>query len=47
MKMCFCLSTEQEMNFLVPTDSVNDNEVEVWIYFKRCSNILKYSFKTL
>lgn len=47
IKMWFCLFTEQEMNLLVPTDSVNDNEVEAWIYFKRCSNILKYSFKTL
>lgn len=42
IKMRFCPSTEQKMNLLVTTDSVCENEVEAWIYFKGHSSILKY-----
>lgn len=42
VKMLFCLSTKQKMNLLVTTDSVHENELEAWIYFKGRSSVLKY-----
>lgn len=40
-KTYLCPSTEQKMNLLVTTDLVREDKVEVWMYFKGCSRILK------